>query len=82
MLLHRGVEVRGGALSWGWKSGPLGLVPALLPTAHLAAVAQPGVSLDSDLSPVSNALKPPVTGRLVGWLVAGLSSALGLGGWK
>lgn len=58
------------------SQGPWGLVPALLPTAHLAAVAQPGVSLDSDLSPVSYALKPPVTGRWVGWLVAGLCTGV------
>lgn len=72
MLLYLRAEVRGVTASWdggqGWcsvlgmevRAPGTGSSPS--PHSPSAAVARTGVSLDLDLSPVSCAVKPPVTG--------------------
>lgn len=62
----------------GWESGPLGLVTALLPITHLAAVALGQSGLGSQPRFLCCQAS---SDWLIGWLVAVLSSALGLGWW-
>lgn len=66
MLLHPGLQVRGGSVL-GMEVRDPGTGSSSSPHGPLSCCGT-GVNLDLDLSPVSYALKPPVTGPLVGLL--------------